>query len=46
MAATESAVCEHSGVNWGVKQRSVTDQTRLTVAKPNSVLPCFCFSYY
>jgi len=46
MAATESALYEHDGVNWWVKHRSVTDQTRLAFAKPNSDLPCFRFNYY
>jgi hypothetical protein len=30
MAAAESAVCEHDGVNWEIQYRSVTDHTRLT----------------
>jgi len=46
MATTESTVCEHGGVNWWVKHRSVIDNTRLAFAEPNSDLPRFRFIYY
>jgi hypothetical protein len=44
-AVIESAVWEQGGWYCEVKHRSVTDQTRLAFAKPNSDLPCFRFSY-
>jgi len=46
MATTESAVCEHGGVNWWVKHRSFIDNSRLAFTKPNSDPSCFRFSYY